>query len=242
MSLGSKLLLFLLFSVLLAILVHTQKDNIKPVLDSVLLKQTNQATSPETPIPGSNTTEGSFINNVTFEKCTIIITDNKGNRKKIGEMHTPADKKQTCLTDTKFIVSDSRKYLMFEDVSNGQDLELRIYSIDKNKLDSFYTWKNVRILDMEFLQNDKVLIFIGQPELPDEQQLSLYNIPALYADYENNVDKYGNLWSHKFETKLPITPSSGNYIDIVEIGKKVSIFGGTINKPVLRAEFNISDL
>lgn len=226
----------------LAILVYTQKDNIKPVLDSVLLKQTNQLTSSGTPVPENNTTEESFINNVIFEKCTIIITDDKGNRKKIGEMRLQTDKNQPCLTNPKFIVSDSRKYFMFEDVSNGQDLELRMYSIERNKLDSFYTWKNVHILDMEFLQNDKVLIFIGQPELPDEQQLSLYNIPALYADYENNVDKYGNLWSHKFETKLPITPSSGNYIDIVEIGKKVSIFGGTINKPVLRAEFNISDL
>lgn len=218
----------------LAILIYTQQDNIKAFLDQVLI---GEQTYIETPTSNEFLKSTATIKTVAFNKCDIIITDSEGNTSKIGTFN------EACLRNPSFIISDSRKYMIFQDVSGGVDSEIRIYSIEQNAINTLDIFGTSLILDMEFIVNDKALILNGYPDIPDEQWLISYDIPALYQDYQTNVDKYGNLWAAgKYEKRLPIRPVEGNYFDIVEMGKKVSVFGGEQQKPILRGEFEIKDL
>lgn len=234
MSFASKLFLFIIIALPLGILIYTQQNNIKAFLDQVLI---GEQTYVETPTSSGALQSTATIRTVAFNKCDITITDSDSNSSKIGALNDP------CSDSPKFIISDSRKYLVFEDKTDGNRLEIWIYSIEQNTINSLAVLGVSSVLDMEFISEDKMVILYGNPNSKDEQYLSSFNIPALYQDYQNNVDKYGNLWAAgKYEKRLPITPVEGKYFDIVEMGKKVSVFGGEQQKPILRGEFDIKDL
>lgn len=234
MSFSSKLFLFIIIALPLAILIYTQQDNIKAFLDQVLI---GEQTYIETPTSNEPLKSTATIKTVAFNECDIIITDSESNSSKVGALNNP------CSDNPKFIISDSRKYLAFEDKTDTNKLEIRIYSIEHGAINSLAVLGTSSVLDMEFISEDKMVILYGNPSSKDEQYISSFNIPALYQNYRNNVDKYGNLWAAgKYEKRLPITPIEGDYFDIVEMGKKVSIFGGEQQRPILRSEFDIKDL
>ncbi|HAI62767.1 MAG: hypothetical protein UU64_C0003G0073 [candidate division WWE3 bacterium GW2011_GWF2_41_45] len=187
-----------------------------------------------------NTPSGK-ITSASFEDCKVSITDISGERYFIGKLSTKADSAKTCAKGSRFTISDSGKYLVFEDLSGGVDLWIRIYSIDKNIINTLAVWGTNNLLDIEFLSNDKLMLFSGHSDIPDEQQLKLFDVPGIYANY-SLISDTNRLRTDKYEGNLDVRNVSGDFFDVVEIGDKVSVFGGTKLRPILRAEFSVSDL
>lgn len=180
------------------------------------------------------------IKQVMFDGCDIVVRDESGVNHKIGEL---GDGSAKCGMPSKYIVSDSGKYLMFADVMGGVDLWIRIFSTETGVINTFDVWGTSALLDMEFLPNDKVVTLNGYRGTLDEQYLSLYDIPALYQDYENNlIELSGYLRVNKYKTALQLKPVKSEHGDIVRIGNTLTVYGGTVEKPVLRAEYSISKL
>ncbi len=187
-----------------------------------------------------NTPSGK-ITSASFENCKVSITDTSGERYFIGRVTGDDIPTKKCTKTPRFAISDSGKYMVFEDVSGGVDLWIRIYSIEKNKINTLAVWGTSSLLDIEFLANDKLMLFSGHAEIPDEQGIGLFDIPAIYTNY-SLISDTDYLETDKYESDLDVRDVSGDFFDIVEIGNKVNVFGGTKSRPILRAEFNISDL
>ena len=181
------------------------------------------------------------ITSASFENCKVSITDTSGERYFIGSVASDDIPTKKCTKVPRFAISDSGKYMVFEDVSGGVDLWIRIYSIEKNKINTLAVWGTSSLLDIEFLANDKLMLFSGHAEISDEQGVGLFDIPAIYTNY-SLISDTDSLRTDKYEGTLDIRDVSGDFFDIVEIGNKVNVFGGTKSRPILRAEFSVSDL
>ena len=85
------------------------------------------------------------------------------------------------------------------------------------------------------------MLFHGYSDIPDEQSVVLFDIPAIYTNY-SLISDTDHLATDKYKGTLDVRDVAGDFFDIVEIGDKVSVFGGTKSRPILRAEFSVSGL
>ena len=106
-------------------------------------------------------------------------------------------------------------------------------------------WGTSSLLALEFLDDDKVAILSGYPDIPKEQWLNVYDIPALYSNYPNSVNEYNYFdWYVLQENKveLSVTPTEGDYFHMERSSAELVLYGGTSDEPVLRDSYPIKEL
>lgn len=186
-----------------------------------------------------------LIKKVKFDNCEIEILSSDGKNYVIGEISGGGKDGTVCLTEPKYQISDSGKYLVFEDLSGGVDLWVRVFSVTTKTIDTLAVWGTSWLLDLEFLPNDKLAILSGYPEIPQEQWLSVINLPALYEKYPDTIDdngyfKYDILNDNSKE--LDILETQGDYFMLFREGNSLILHGGNENDPVVRGTFQIDTL
>jgi hypothetical protein len=184
------------------------------------------------------------MQSVSFENCDIAITTSTGEKKIAGQLATSGSEQIDCILNPKHQISTSGKYLIFEDVSGGVDLWIRVYSIEAEQINTLGVLGTSSLLDLEFLDNDQVALLAGYPDIPNEQNLVIYDLPKLYKDYPNNLDEYGYFMYNLEASKktLPIRPLAGNHFDLTKDSERLYLYGGDTNNPVKRNEFLLRDL
>lgn len=180
-----------------------------------------------------------IIESVYFKDCTIFV---KTLTKEfpIGKLEDSGGDSPKCIANPKYEISKSGKYLIYEDISGGVDLAIKIYSLDINKTNTFAVWGTSSLLDIEFLKDDRLILWSGYPDIPAEQYAAIYDLKSLYENYNSNVDENGYLKIEDYKNIIALTPAEGKYFKIDVKGNKAYLYGGTPGNHILRGEFEIN--
>lgn len=186
-----------------------------------------------------------LIKSARFEKCSIVLTSSNGKDYTIGKILGGGEDGTVCLAEPKYEISDSGKFFVFEDLSGGVDLWVRIFSVKTKTIDTLGVWGTSWLLDLEFLPNDKLAILSGYPEIPQEQWLSVINLPALYEKYPDTIDEHGYFKYdilNENSKDLDIIETQGGYFKLLKDKNNLILYGGTETNPVVRGTFPIDTL
>lgn len=183
------------------------------------------------------------ISSVKFENCTVSVISTDGNTYIVGKLSSLGGSENNCIKNPEFSISESRQYLIFEDVSGGIDLALKIFSTETKVVNTLNILGTSSLLKTKFLYNDKLVIYSGYKDAPPEQWVNIYDIPEIYNNYKSNVSKYGYLELNDASVKkLDITPATGSYFELISDKDTLTIYGGTQSSPTIRGSFKISEL
>lgn len=183
------------------------------------------------------------ISSVKFEACNVSVTSTDGNTYIVGKLSSLGGSENNCIKNPEFSISESGQYLIFEDISGGIDLAIKIFSTETKVLDTLDVLGTSSLLAAEFLYNDKLVIYNGYKGIPDEQWVNVYDIPKIYQDYKNNVTEYGYLeFNDSTLKRLEIKPENASYFEITSDREKLTIYGGTPSSPTIRGSFKIEEL
>jgi hypothetical protein len=192
-----------------------------------------------------NSTGMDKIISAKFVDCEIKINTEEGITKTIGHycMDDVVNYTNGGTTAPRYILSDSGKYLLYTDISGGVDTALRIYSFQRDHISTFVVWGTSSVLDMVFLPTDKVAILFGYPNIPEEQTLGIYDIPAIYGNFSEAVDPENDyLKLEKYTKTMHIAQVKGDYFDLVISDEKLTLYGGFKTTPVIRGVFDLYSL
>lgn len=141
-------------------------------------------------------------------------------------------------------VSNSGKYLAYEDLSGGIDSMVKIYSADLNESFQLVVLGTSTILDMKFLPDDRLAVLSGYPGSYDEQFLNVYNIPVLFANLSKNIDPqyryFINYDENGYHQKLPEVGQDYKSLVIQDGYLRIFSSQGVNSKPL--RELKLSEL
>lgn len=216
-------------------------------------------TSPtQTEVPVENTQYRLISAKVEAKDCSIQIETSEAPIN-VKTKFKPGISK--CEEFSIVLPSPSGQIVAFEDLSEGIDSWLKIYSAKHKSTIGVEVLGTSSILGMTFLPDDRLAVLHGYG-LTGEQWLRVYDLPKLIAEYpenaENNAETVNqNTAGQNPESKissfseatvsqatsmLDLPPIKGNYQYIQLDGKELKLFGseGVKSKPL--AIFNIDSI
>jgi len=138
----------------------------------------------------------------TLENCDIQITTTEGEEAVITKVNsTDPQNKGQCARALRYEISLSKEFVAFYDTSDQGESLIKIYSARIKKTTAIKSFGKSTIFDFKFLPGGKLAVLYGYPNIFDEQQLLIVDIPGLHKNYKQNISKnslyFVNLSEHQ---------------------------------------------
>jgi hypothetical protein len=197
--------------------------------------RTVDETAPLEKIISTEITYDCYIKVVTTNKVALLTTS-----------WTDTGPSSKCYQFVKNIWSPSGQYAAFEGISGGLDSQIRVFALiqNDNRSHNLDVLGTSTITDLIFLPNDKLVVLNGFPDETGSSRLLVYDIPNLYKNYPNNLEKGVDLFSNIEQNKRIIKlPDIGRKYNVMSLSNEELLIHGTqgINSPSLRS-YNIESL
>lgn len=118
----------------------------------------------------------------------------------------------SCTAEALEDISPSGYFLAYTDMSGGVDSVLKLYSAKHDEAFTLGVFGTSAIFDTLFLPNEKLVMLNGYHGLPEEQTLTLYDIPKIVQKVPGNLDEYRYIRLSAGDTKqLPLPKSTKDF-------------------------------
>jgi hypothetical protein len=117
--------------------------------------------------------------------CNITVTTDQ--REIILYTNFDLVSTEDCLVENIGSISDSGKYLAYQDVSQGTSSTLVLYILDYDKKLTLGILETGSVIDQMFLDDDRLVMINGNPDDFDQQWLTLFEVPMIVENYNTNV-------------------------------------------------------
>lgn len=140
--------------------------------------------------------------------------------------------------------SPSGQLVAFEDLADGIDSQLRVYSTRHQQTINLENLAGESILAMAFLPDNRLAVLYGRG-LVGQQQLKVYNLPKLVADFPRNSDDKLSInaeaiGENSSNLTLPNVGENYHYLK-VDDGQLQVLGSAGVDSRVL-AEFELSEI
>ena len=194
---------------------------------------------------------------------TYIITQptQESNERVVSALITPkckveiiTNKKREILLQTSFLsmcyqfantaVSLSGQYVAFEDISEGTDSVIRIYSLQNNDTQYLVNLGTPEIFDLLFLPNDILVVLSGTRGDYNTQYITTFDIPSLLKNYPRNIDKETNYFTNTgdYEKSIHLPNRGCNYDYLKYSDDRLQVFGSLGPSAKVLQEYYLQDL